>query len=241
MNGLIVEWSFSNGVLLWFMTTLAQVSLLSCLALLATRLLAKHAVVRHSLLTVALLLIVVAPWSTLCRQRAGLGVIAITEPNSLDGSLSNSLTDSPAKIEHSSKLGESKTRGTNDTAYTEAMLADANACSLNDRTRLEGEILVDSVVTYPPGTEQTPALTAELTNAIPANSTAASLTSRDTGAVESKRIVNYLLTSPWSTRLLSAIAALWLVGWLQRDGHPLVGCMDSTATVDSPSQAYEFY
>jgi beta-lactamase regulating signal transducer with metallopeptidase domain len=212
MNGLIVEWSFSSNALLWFITTLAQVTLLSGLVLLANRLLAQHAVVRHSLLTVALLLIVVAPWSTLCLQRAGLGVIAITETNSLDGSLSNSLTDSLADIENSSKFGESKTKGTNGTANTEAMLADANASFLNDRTRLEGETLVDSVVTYPPGTAQTPALTTELVNAIPTHSTTASLTALDNGAVESKRIVNYLLTSPWSTRLLSAIAALWLFG-----------------------------
>jgi beta-lactamase regulating signal transducer with metallopeptidase domain len=212
MNGLVVEWSFSSSVLLWFVTTLAQVTVLSSLVLLATRFLAPQAVVRHSLLTVALLLIVVAPWSTLCLQRAGLGVIAITEPISPNGSLSNSLTNSLADIENSSKFGESKTQGTNDTANTEAMLADANASFLNDRTRLEGETLVGSVGENLPSTEQTPALTTEFDNAVPAHSMAASLTALENSAVESKGIVNDLLTSPWSTRLLSAIAALWLFG-----------------------------
>lgn len=215
MNGLIVEWSFSSSVLLWFITTLAQVSLLSGLALLATRLLSRHAVIRHSLLTVALLLIVVAPWSTLCLQRAGVGFIAITEPTSPDGSISSSLADSMANIENSSKFGESNSQRTNDSATiedTEAMLANAELLLLDEQTRLEGETLVGAVGTELTNTEQTPDLAAESANAFPAHSEAASLTTQNTGTVKSKGILNYLLSASWSTRLLSAIAALWLIG-----------------------------
>ncbi len=78
MNGLMMHWSLSSEVLQWFVTTLFQVTLLAGLALLASRFMPQHAVLRHSLLTSTLLLIVIAPWSTWCLQRAGYGVIEIT-------------------------------------------------------------------------------------------------------------------------------------------------------------------
>lgn len=213
MNGLIIGWSFSYSTLLWFVTTFAQVSLLAGLTLLATRLLTRHAVARHNLLAIALLLIVIAPWSTLCLQRAGLGFVAIAEPASPDGTLSNSLADSLENIAKSGKFGESENQRSDEiatTANAEAMLD--NAFLLSDHSQLEGKTLVDSVGTDPAGAEHRPALSNELSSDIAAHSTSSSLTALNNGADESKAFVNYLLTSIWSTRLLSVIAALWLIG-----------------------------
>lgn len=215
MNSLIVEWSFSSSVLLWFVTTLAQVSLLAALALLANRFLKQHAVVRHSLLTVALVLIVVVPWSTLCLQRAGLGVIAITEPTSPDGLLIDSPVDSLANIENSNKFGKSEIPGRDDTANsisTTAMLADASAKLVGDHSRLEGKTLEDSMRFNQPTFDQETDSAHGLANAIPADNTAVSGATLDTSDNASKGILNYLLTSPWSTCPLSVIAALWLIG-----------------------------
>ena len=79
MNPQILDWSFPSFVLLWFVTTLAQVTLLTCLVLLITRCLKRQTVVKHCLLTATLALIAITPWSTLGLQRAGMGLLAITD------------------------------------------------------------------------------------------------------------------------------------------------------------------
>ena len=77
MNGSIINLSMPNDLFLWFLTVLIQATLLAGMGLLASRCAPQQPVIRHSILTATLLLIVIAPISTWLLQRAGYGVIAV--------------------------------------------------------------------------------------------------------------------------------------------------------------------
>ncbi len=99
-------WAWGSDSLLWFFTTLVQVTLIAAFALLTTRVVRRNAAVRHSVLTAAIVLIAVAPWSTYCLQRAGLGMLTLTKEKS------SSKTDVPlvlSSAEGSSEPNPSQT------------------------------------------------------------------------------------------------------------------------------------
>lgn len=77
MNASAINWLWSDNVLLWFASTLLQTTLLTSLGLLAARCWTRQPVMRHSVLTVTLALVVIAPLSSWCMQRFGVLTISI--------------------------------------------------------------------------------------------------------------------------------------------------------------------
>ena len=78
MNELVENWTLNSGVLAWFATALAQVTVLASLVLAAAQVAKKDAALRHGILATGLMLIVISPLSTYFIQRSGFGLLAIS-------------------------------------------------------------------------------------------------------------------------------------------------------------------
>ncbi len=199
MIGSIIDWPLSSGALLWFYTTLVQVSMLAALALLGTRFLQRNAVVKHSILMVALLLIAIAPWSVLCLQKVGLGVIVIAEPFPLASNLSSSLS---AVVEASRRDGqegieiaEAVRANQHDLLDTERVLA-ASESETDVRVELQ-----DAYSTI---------ATSEVSN--PTITNPAYAITPNAKATESHQDSRYSASALWLKQLFAAFALLWLIG-----------------------------
>ncbi|XZE53728.1 M56 family metallopeptidase [Planctomycetaceae bacterium SH139] len=131
------------SILIWFTTTLVQVTLLASATLISSRLALKNPAARHAIFATGLVLILVSPMSAYVFQRTGLGLLSVGTATVGDRLLSGSpngdllrlaTRDSafagrmPANFDQQVKTGEKSTDATRPTAAASQL----NARFLND-------------------------------------------------------------------------------------------------------------